>query len=129
MPRKAGALATFSAGILIIALALVYAFWPASATKESASSVAPQRSARTTDAAAVVVDTNIPPAAKLSETNSSAPAAAQVVYFDPASGKIVPPPNSPNINAALMTPEQRNALSTSSQGLIQEPTGTPAGGF
>lgn len=70
-----------------------------------------------------VVVTNAP--ATLPPQNQS----TQIVYLDPVTGKIVPPPGQPDLSSMPMTQEQRNAISTSSKGLVEEPTGTPAGGF
>lgn len=56
---------------------------------------------------------------------TTAATAGRKVFIDPNTGKIIPRP--PQVPAVALTPEDQNALSTSSQGLREE-AGTTRGG-
>ena len=58
-------------------------------------------------------------------TQPDAVIAGRKVFIDPDTGKIIPRP--PQAPAVALTPEEQNALSTSSEGLREEP-GTSRGG-
>lgn len=66
---------------------------------------------------------------QIQATQQSAALTSPVIYLDPTTGKIVPAPGQLNLRDMPMTPELKNAFSTSSEGLKVEPGTTPAGGF
>lgn len=58
-----------------------------------------------------------------------AAAGGMKIYIDPATGRILPePPQGPS-NALVVTPQEQNAFSTSSDGLTETPVARPGGGY
>lgn len=79
--------------------------------------------------ATLILNGDSPPRSPSSETNATrtaAPILERKAFVDPATGRIVgkPPPGV----AAVLPPEAQNALSTSGEGLREEPGQTRSGG-
>jgi hypothetical protein len=55
------------------------------------------------------------------------PAFGQTVYIDPNTGEVLSAP-APGTQPLRLSPAERNALSTSHQGLVQVPSAIPGGG-
>lgn len=58
-----------------------------------------------------------------------AAAGGMKVYVDPATGQILPEPPKGSSNALAITPQEQNAMSTSSDGLVETPLARPGGGY
>ena len=65
------------------------------------------------------------PAEMLVETPEAA--AGMIVYIDPSTGEVLSGP-APGAQPLQLSPAERNALSTSHQGLVQVPSTVPGGG-
>ncbi len=78
--------------------------------------------------------TQVPSAIKPSKDNTPVQVGnpfvqGHIAYIDPTTGKLAAPPPDFRLRPDLMTPQMQNSLSTSTQGLIEEPVTVPAGGF
>ena len=62
------------------------------------------------------------------QPGASPAAAGTVVYVDPQTGAILREP-APGTLRLQVTPQEQNALSSSHQGLVQEPAAVPGGGI
>lgn len=67
-------------------------------------------------------------AAQQVERARLAGSASSQVYLDPVTGKIGPPPQEAKSLPRLLSPEEENARSSSSEGLVETPVLGPAGG-